>query len=65
MLKASRLLSGRGAGTRTQAWLTGALLLTILLTMTPAASWSCSRVEVSTERLSTGCNPSEKPLSSL
>ena len=37
MLKASRLLSGRGAGTRTQAWLTGALLLTILLTMTPGA----------------------------
>ena len=28
MLKASRLLSGRGAGTWTQAWLTGALLLT-------------------------------------
>lgn len=65
MLKASRLLSGRGARTRTQAWLTGALLLMILLTMAPAASWSYSRVEVSTERLSTGCNPSEKPLSSL
>ena len=61
MLKASRLLSGRGAGTWTQAWLTGPLLLS----MTAAASWSCSRVEVSTVRLSTGCNPSEKPLSPL
>ena len=61
MLKASRLLGGRGAGTRTQAWLPGALLLT----MTAVASWSCSRVEVSTVQLSTGCNPSEKPLSPL
>lgn len=59
MLKASRLLSGRGAGTWTQAWFTGALLLTTTL----VTSWSCNRVGVS--RPLHWVYPSEKSMSRL